>query len=69
LELYLGAKPPEAPPWRRDWVYGYSYKCTVLSHHDQSIGLNKHKLSLLVNDNAAECNVSQEIMKLSTMAL
>jgi len=49
-----------------------SPKCTVLSHLDQNIGLNKHKFSLLVNDNIAECNVSQEknetITKLSTMA-
>jgi len=35
------------------------------SHLDQNIGLNKHKLSLLVNDNAAECNVSQNKNKLS----
>jgi len=38
---------------------------------DQNIGLNKHKLILLVNDYNAECNVSQKktITKLSTMAL
>jgi len=41
-------------------VYGFNYKCTVLSPLDQNIGLNKHKLSLLVNNNAAECNVFQE---------
>jgi len=46
-------------------AYGYSCKCTVLSHLDQNNGLNKQKFSLLVNDNAAECNVSQERMKLS----
>ena len=42
------------------------------NHLDQNIDLSKHKLSLLVNDNAAECNVSQKketITKLSTMAL
>jgi len=27
---------------------------------DQNIGLNKHKLILLVNDYNAECNVSQK---------
>ena len=32
-------------------------QCKALSHLDQSIGLNNHKLSLLVNDNAAECNL------------
>jgi len=31
-------------------VYGFSCKCTALSHLDQDVGLNK--LSLLVNDNA-----------------
>jgi len=36
---------------------------------DQNIGLNKHILSMLVNDNTAECEVSQEKDKLSTMAL
>jgi len=50
-------------------VYGYSCKCTVLSYLDQYIGLNKRKRSLLVNDNAAERNASQENMKLSTKAL
>jgi len=30
------------------------------NHLDQNIGLNKHNLSLLVHDNIAECNVSQE---------
>jgi len=42
------------------------------NHLDQNIGLIKHKLSFLVNDNAAECNISQKketITKLSTMAL
>jgi len=33
------------------------------NHFDQTIGLNKHKLSLLVNDNTAVCNVSQEKKK------
>jgi len=42
----------------KDVVYGYSCKRTVLSHLDQNIGLNKYKLSLLVNDYAAVCNVS-----------
>jgi len=32
----------------------------VLSHLNQTIGLNKHKLSLLGNDNAAECSVCQK---------
>jgi len=49
----------------KNLVYGYTCKCTVLLHLDQNIGFNKHKLSLLVNDNAAKCNVSQEKMKLS----
>ena len=38
----------------------------VLSHHtqnnnhlEQNIGLNKHKVCLLVNDNIVECSVSQ----------
>jgi len=35
------------------------------NHFDQNICLNKHKLRLLVNDNTAKCNVSQEIKKLS----
>jgi len=46
-------------------VYGYNCKCTALSHLDQHIGLNKHKLNLLVKDHAAECNVSQEKKKLA----
>ena len=50
---------------QKNVVYGYSCKCTVLSHHDHNIGLNKHKLSLLVNANAADCNISQEKMKIS----
>jgi len=29
------------------------------NHLNQNIGLNKHKLSLLVKHNTAECNVSQ----------
>jgi len=29
------------------------------NHLDQNIGLNKHKLSLLVHDNVTECNISQ----------
>jgi len=44
-------------------VYGYSCKCTALSHLDQSIALNKNRLILLANDNAAEYNVSQEKIK------
>jgi len=44
-------------------VYGYS--CKVLAHLDQNIDFNKHKLSLVVNNNAAECTISQEKMKLS----
>ena len=50
---------------QKNVVYGYSCKCTVLSQHDHNIGLNKHKLSLLVNANAADCNISQEKMKIS----
>jgi len=46
-------------------VYVYSCKCTPLSHRNQHNGLNKHELSLLVNDNAAVRNVSQEKNKLS----
>ena len=46
--------------------YGYSSRYTVYHiensiHLDQNvIGSNKYRLSLLVNDDAAECNVSQE---------
>jgi len=29
------------------------------NHFDRNIGLNEHKLSLLVKHNTAECNVSQ----------
>jgi len=42
------------------------------NHLDQTIGIIWHKRSMLVNDNTAQCNVSQAketIMKLSTMAL
>ena len=43
------------------------------NHLDQNINLNKYKLSLLVNANTAECNVSHHknktITKLSTTAL
>jgi len=35
-------------------------KITTTLHLDQNIGLNKHKVNLSVNDNTAECNVSQE---------
>jgi len=41
------------------------------NHLDQNIGLIWHKRSMLVNDNTAEYDVSQEketITKLSTMA-
>jgi len=41
-------------------------------HLDQNIGIIWHKHSMLVKDNTAEYNVSQEketITKLSTMAL
>jgi len=39
------------------------------NHLDQHIGILWHKCSMLVNDNTAEYNVSQEKKKLSTMAL
>jgi len=40
---------------------GYIFCHTQNSNHlDQNIDINKFKLSLLVNDNSAECNVSQE---------
>jgi len=42
------------------------------NHLDQNIGIIWHKRSMLVNDNTAQCNVSQAketITKLSTMAL
>jgi len=35
-------------------------KIATTLHLDHNIGLNKRKLNLLVNDNTAECNVSQE---------
>jgi len=35
------------------------------NHLNLHTGLNKHKPSLLVNGNTAECNVSQEKKKLS----
>jgi len=38
------------------------------NHLDQTIGIICHKRSMLVNDNTAEYNVSQEKKKLSTMA-
>jgi len=59
-------------------VFGYSCRYTVYhtqnnNHLDQNIGTVWHKRSMLVNDNTAEYNVSQEkketITKLSIMAL
>jgi len=59
-------------------VFGYSRRYTVYhtqynNHLDQNIGIIWHKPGILVNDNTAEYNVSQEkketITKLSTMAL
>jgi len=35
-------------------------KIATTLHLDQNIGLNKHKPNLSVNDNTAECNLSQE---------
>jgi len=35
------------------------YHTQSSNHLDQNINLNKHKLSLLVNDCSVECNVSQ----------
>jgi len=35
----------------------------------KNIGIIWHKRSMLVNDNTAECNISQEKKKLSTMPL
>jgi len=35
-------------------------KIATTLHLDQNIGLNKRKRNLSVNDNTAECNVSQE---------
>jgi len=71
IRLKSNSLPPQIfwPPPKFWAGYATDCKCTVLSHLDQNIGLNKHKLSLLVNDNLAECNVSQEKMQLSTMAL
>jgi len=51
-------------------VFGYSCRCTVYHTQnnndlDQNIGIIWHKRSMLVNDNAAEYNVSQEKKKLS----
>jgi len=57
-------------------VFGHSCRYTVYhtqnnNHLDQTIDIIWHKRSILVNDNAAEYNVSQEkketIMKLSTV--
>jgi len=59
-------------------VLGYSCRYTVYhtqnnNHLDENIGIIWHKRRILVNDNTAEYNVSQEkketITKLSTMAL
>ena len=59
-------------------VFGHSCRYTVYhtqnnNHLDQNNGIIWHKRSMLVNDNTAEYNVSQEkqetITKLSTMAL
>jgi len=59
-------------------VFGYRWKYTVYhtqnsKHLDQTIGIIWHKRSMLLKDNTAEYNVSQEkketITKLSTMAL
>jgi len=48
------------------WSAGTRFYHTQNSNHvDQNINLNKHKLSLLVNDIIVECNVSQEKRKLS----
>ena len=58
----------------KDVVHGCSCRYTAYhtqknNHLDQNIGLNKYKLTLLVNDNTSVYNVSQERKKLSTMAL
>jgi len=46
--------------WRAGVAAGTRFNHTQNSNHlDQNINLNKHKLSLLVNANTAECNVSQ----------
>ena len=55
-------------------VYGIAagtrfYHTQNSNHPDQNIGLNKHKFALLAHDNTAECSVSKEKKKLSTMAL
>ena len=59
-------------------VFGYSCRYTVYhtqynNHLDQNIGMIRHKRNILVKDNSAECNVSQEkketITNLCTMAL
>jgi len=50
-------------------VFGYSCRYTVYhtqnnNHVDQNIGIIWHKRSILVKDNTAEYNVSQEKKKL-----
>jgi len=48
------------------------YHAQNSNHLDQNIDTTWHKRSMLVNDNTAQCNVSQAqetITKLSTMAL
>jgi len=71
LPKHHGAGPPEARGpmqlhrLKAGPVYGHS--CRFKFYHtrnnnrlDRNIGLNKHKLILLVNDNTAECNVTQK---------
>jgi len=45
------------------------YQTENSNHLDQNIGIIWHKRSMLVNDNTAKYNISQEKKKLSTMAL
>jgi len=49
----------------KNFVFGYSCRYTIYhtqnnNHLDQNIGVIWHKRRILVNDNTAECNVSQE---------
>jgi len=51
--------------WCTDIAAGTRFYHTQNTNHlDQNIGVNNHKLSLLVNDNSAECEASQDQEKL-----
>jgi len=63
--------------YEKTWCAGVAagtrfYHTQNSNHFDQNLIVDKHKLSLLVNANIAECNVSQHIKNYresTTMAL